>query len=66
VKATARPIVELQAATLDLKEATTMSTVTRVRPLVGGNSHYQGAGAARDNPLKICARKSMRDAMRDP
>jgi hypothetical protein len=49
-----------------------MTTLVEVRPLAGGNSHLQEA--TRDNLIiptigilkKTYARKSMKDAMRDP
>jgi hypothetical protein len=47
-----------------------------VRQLAGGSSHLQEAthdnliiptiGILKNYPLKTCARKSMKDAMRDP
>jgi hypothetical protein len=75
-KAAARLTVERQAAVLDFNEAITMTTLVEVRPLAGGSSHLQEA--TRDNliiptigmlkayPLKTCARKSMKDTMRNP
>jgi hypothetical protein len=49
-----------------------MTTLVGVRPLAGGSSHLQEA--TRDSLIiptigilkKTCARKSMKDAMRDP
>jgi hypothetical protein len=38
-KVAASLIVERQAAVLDLNEAITTTTLTGVRPLVGGSSH---------------------------
>jgi hypothetical protein len=60
------------AAILDLNEAITTTTLVEVRPLARGSSHLQEA--TRDNLIiptigilkKTCARKSMKDAMRDP
>jgi hypothetical protein len=75
-KAVARLTVERQAAVLDINEAITTTTLVEVGPLAGGSSHLQEA--TRDNliiptirilktyPSKTYARKSMKDAMRDP
>jgi hypothetical protein len=57
---------------LNINEAITATTLAEVRPLVGGSSHLQEA--TRNNLLiqtirilkKTCAKKSMKDAMRDP
>jgi hypothetical protein len=72
VKAAARLIVERQTAVLDLNEVITMTMLVEVRPLAGGSSHLQEA--TRDNLIiptigilkKTYARKSMKDAMRNP
>jgi hypothetical protein len=75
-KATTRLTVEWQAAVFDINEAITTTTLVEVRPLVGGSSHLQEAtrdnliiptiGILKTYPLKTCAKKSMKDAMRDP
>jgi hypothetical protein len=68
-KAAASLTVKQQAAVLDLSEAITTTTLTRVRTLAGGSSHLWEA--TRDSPIigilqKTCAKESMKDAMRDP
>jgi hypothetical protein len=71
-KVAASLIVERQAAVLDLNEAITTTMLVEVRPLAGGSNHLQEA--THDNLIiptigilkKTCARKSMKDAMRDP
>jgi hypothetical protein len=75
-KAAARLTVERQAAIFDINEAITTTMLMEVRPLVGGSSHLQVAtcdnliiptiGILKTYPLKTCARKSMKDVMRDP
>jgi hypothetical protein len=68
-KAEARLTIERQAAILDLRAATTTTTLTGVTPLAGGSSHLQGV--THDRPIiglfqKTCANESMKDAMHDP
>jgi hypothetical protein len=68
--------VEWQAVVLDINNAITTTTLVEVRPLAGGSSHLQEAtrdnliiptiGILKNYPLKTCARKSMKGAMRDP
>jgi hypothetical protein len=75
-KAAARLTIERQAAVLDINEAITTTTLVEVRPLAGGSSHLQEAtrdnliiptiGILKTYTLKTCARKSMKDMMRDP
>jgi hypothetical protein len=69
-------IVERQATVLDINEAITMTMLMVVRPLARSSSHLQEAthdnliiptiGIFKTYPLKTCARKSMKDMMRDP
>jgi hypothetical protein len=71
-KAAAKLTVERQASIFDINEAITTTTLMEVRPLVGGSSHLQEA--THDTLIiptirilkKTCARKSMKDVMRDP
>jgi hypothetical protein len=68
--------VERRAAILDINEAITTTMLVEVRPLARGSSHLQEAtrnnliiptiGILKTYPLKTCARKSMKNAMRDP
>jgi hypothetical protein len=71
-KAEDKITVERQAAIFDFNEALITTTLAKVRPLAGGISHLQEA--TRDNLIilttgilkKTYARKSIKDAMRDP
>jgi hypothetical protein len=67
--------VEWQAVVLDINNAITTTTLVEVRPLAGGSSHLEATrdnliiptiGILKNYPLKTCARKSMKGAMRDP